>query len=639
MNVTDKTNMGGLILKNRFVMAPIKTSLGKPGGEVSQDTIAFYTTMAAGGTSAIILEPMAALPDGREHPRQLSIHDDRFVEGITEMIKAIHAHGALAGIHLNHAGRAANPKVTGRAPLAPSRMACPTTSAEADAATLDQIREIVAGFGSAVRRAVAAGADFLEIQFGHGYLVSQFYSERTNKRNDVYGGTLENRMRFAREILEQVRDNRAQVPFIIRISGKEYVDGGLLPDELPPLLELIEKFGASAVHVGYGNACDSPPRYYSHMAMPEDEQYTILHSIRRMTLLPIIAAARMGYVPKIRRVLAENLADYIALGRPLLADPEFPAKLASGREEQLVLCGGCLEGCLRSVKNGEKITCIVNPALTMPAIAPTPAAKSVMVVGGGMAGMSAAIHLTRKGHRVSLYEKSDHLGGQADFASAAQFMKRQLQRTVASIKKQIDVAKIPVTYRAEVTPEMVTEKKPDAVILATGSRQNVPPIGNLESQYVLTSLEYFSQPNPVRGERILVVGLGMIGLEAAAILALQNKQVIGVEPLPTPAENMEPISRTLLLKKLAGMANVKLFTQTLVKSFVNEGVLIEQNGKEELLPCVDTVIIAAGMRSEKRLSEELTACCDGKVYAVGDARAIGDIKSAFADGLNVAYTL
>ncbi len=635
MKVTDKTSIDGLVLKNRFFMAPVKTSMGLPGGKVTDDNVKFYEKIARGGTAAIILEPMAVLQSGKEHPKQLSIHDDSFVSGIKNVINTIHKNGAVAGIHLNHAARAANPKVIGQNPLAPSKMVCPTTGAEAQELTAEQIKQIVSGFGAATKRAVQTGADFIEVQFGHGYLVAQFFSERTNKRTDEYGGNLENRLRFAREVLEEVTRNKGELPFIVRISGQEFVNGGLEAKDLTPLIELIEQYKASAIHVGYGNACDNPPWYYNHMAMPEDEQFRVLQTIKQMTKLPIIAVGRMGFGPKINKVLDEGLADYIALGRPLLADPEFPNKMISDREEEIILCGGCLEGCLRSVKKGEKIQCIVNPDFNMPEISPTGKSRKVLIAGGGMAGISAAIHLARKGHKVKLYEKSDHLGGQAQYVPALSFLKQQLQRTIDSVKKQLKTVNVEVKLGTEVTPELVEKENPDVLVVATGSRQNIPPIENLESQHYLTSLEFFSDPGKVKGNRILIVGLGMIGLEAAAILANQGKEIVGVEPLPEPAENMEPITRKLLLTKLSQMKNVRLITNTLVKSFTEQAVIIIENGEEKELEPFDTVIIAAGMRSVTDLAEKLKSCCDGEVYAIGDAHQVGDIKSAFTEGMEL----
>ncbi|NOZ63155.1 MAG: FAD-dependent oxidoreductase [Calditrichaeota bacterium] len=635
MKAIDKTNINGVALRNRFFMAPVKTSMGLPGGKVTEDNIKFYEKIAKGGTAAIILEPMAVLPSGKEHPKQLSIHDDSFVGDIKKLVDTIHKNGAVAGIHLNHAGRAANPKVIGQTPLAPSKMVCPTTGTEAQEMTTEQIQEIVAGFGAATRRAVAAGADFIEIQFGHGYLVAQFFSERTNKRTDEYGGSLENRLRFAREVLDEVTKNKGNLPFIVRVSGQEFVDGGLVPEDLAPLFELSENYGASALHVGYGNACDNPPWYYNHMAMPEDEQFRVLKAIKEMTNLPLIAVGRMGFVPKIDKVLGEGLADYIALGRPLIVDPEFPNKMISGKEEEIILCGGCLEGCLRSVKKGEKIKCIVNPDFNMPKITPSEKSRKVMIVGGGIAGISGAIHLARKGHKVTIFEKSDHLGGQAEYAPTLSFLKQQLQRTIDSVKRQLRTVDVDVKLATEVTPELVEKENPDVLIVATGSRQNIPAIKNLETQYYLTSLNFFSDPSKVKGDRILIVGLGMIGLEAAAILANQNKEVVGVEPLPEAAANMEPITRKVLLMKLAKMKNVTLYTNTLVKGFADDAAIISRNGEEKQLAPFDTVIIAAGMKPMTDLAEKLQSCCNGEVYAIGDAHEVGDIKSAFTEGMEL----
>lgn len=622
-----------MALKNRFFMAPVKTAMALPGGVVTPDSLSFYQRIARGGVAAIILEPMSVSADGREHPKQLCVHKDEHVDEIKKLVQVIHANGALVGVHLNHAGRAANPKVIGGSPVAPSPMLCPTTGAQASELDAGRIASIIRDFGAAAGRAVEAGADFIEVQFGHGYLVSQFYSPRTNKRRDDWGGTPEKRLRFARAVLESVKKSAAGRPVIVRISGKEFVEDGLAPENMVDLLQLIRELEAAAIHVGYGNACDNPPWYYNHMAMPEEKQLAVLGGIRDRTPLPIIAVGRMGYVPKMKQVLDENLADYIALGRPLLADPDLPQKLALGREDEIVLCGGCLEGCLRAVKRGEKIRCIVNPEIALPEITSAKVAKKVMIVGAGPAGIAAAVHLARKGHRVSLYEKEDDVGGQFNFAPAAP-IKKQMQRMLESVKKQLNTVDIDLHTGIAVTAELVRRENPDVLVVATGSRQKLPPIENLQARYYLTSLDFYAQTRPVKGHRVLVVGLGMIGLETVAILAGQGKEVVGVEPLPQVAADMEPITRNILLKQLSGMPNVMLLTETFVKAFTKDGVLITEKGRDKTLPAVETTIIATGMQANRELAEELSDW-SGKIYIIGDAEQPANIENAFRQGISL----
>jgi len=406
-NIFGEAELGRLHLKNRIFMAPLKTAFGTPDGRVTDGHLNFYKSISRGGTAAIILEPTAVLLNGKEHPKQLCIHEDRHIAELKKITEVIHSNNALVGCHLNHAGRAANPKATETPPLAPTKMTCPSSGAEAKELTDEQIQEIITAYGDATRRAVESGFDFIEVQAGHGYLISQFYSSRTNQRNDHYGDSIENRLRFAKEVFKQVNDNAGVLPLIARISGKEFVEGGLDVGDLGPLIELIEESGFAALHIGYGNVCDSPPWYFNHMALPEQPQFDILRAIRGVTDLPLIAAGRMGYPDKVQKVIGEGLADFIALGRPLLADPELPSKWESGREEEITYCGACLQGCLTNVKSGNPIGCIVNAEVGTEPLVKAGEPKKVMVVGAGPAGISAAVTLSRCGHMVTLYDQSD----------------------------------------------------------------------------------------------------------------------------------------------------------------------------------------------------------------------------------------
>lgn len=379
MKILQETKLDTLSLKNHLLMAPVKTAMCMPGGWVTPQILRYYERIAQGGVAAIILEPSAVSADGREHPKQLALHEDLHVEQLKTVIDTIHASGSLAGVHLNHAGRAANPKVIGQAPWAPSPMVCPTTGAEAQALEEERIEGIIDDFGQTARRAVETGADFIELQFGHGYLVAQFFSERTNQRSDQWGGSVENRLRFARRVLETVKEQAGEVPIIVRISSNEFIADGLTPVELQPMFDLLAEIGTTAVHVGNGNACDSPPWYYSHMAVPEEKQLEALKAIRGRTSLPLIAAGRMGHPAKMEQLM-EMGYDFLALGRALIADPEFVLKLAQDKADEIVEYGACLDGCLRAVKSGQPIHCIVNPDLTPPARLTPEKPKRVMVI-------------------------------------------------------------------------------------------------------------------------------------------------------------------------------------------------------------------------------------------------------------------
>ncbi len=632
MKILNEAALKNLKLRNRVFMAPVKTAIADKGGIVNDMLLKYYKKMANGKLGAIIIEPMAVNPLGREHPKQLGIHNDDYIEGISKIINVIHNTGTLAGIHLNHAGRAANPKVINGTPVAPSEITCSTTGATATVLTSEEIEGIINDFGSAAKRAEKAGADFIEIQFGHGYLVAQFYSERTNKRTDAWGGSEEKRLKFAEEVLDKVKKNAPTLPIIIRISSDEFIDGGLNAEKLKPLIKLLEEKEVTAIHVGNGNACETPPWYYSHMAMPETKQIEALKSIRALTEIPLIAAGRMGYLPKIEEVT--NIGyDFISLGRPLIADPEFVVKLYENREDEITLCGSCLDGCLRAVKSGQPIHCIVNPSLIEDTAKAETDSRKIMIIGGGPAGISAALNLSKQGNQVALYEKESELGGQFKYVYQLS-LKNQMQRILNSLIKQLEKSDVQINKGKEVTAEEIKNFNPDIIIAATGAEQNIPPIKNLDSQNWMTSLEFYGGLKEVKGDRVLIVGAGLIGLETAEMLIEQGKEVVCVDPLPEAAKDMEPILRKIILGKLNNSGKAKIMTNTLVSEFTENEVILKTEDKTESIPKFDTVIIAAGTKPNKHI-ESLLDDYKGRTIFIGDANKVGNIETAFAAGASV----
>lgn len=383
MRFTEPTTLGQLKLKNRFVMAPVKTAYGTPDGRVTERHLTYYTNVAKGGTALVILEPVSVTQTGKEHPKQLTIHLDTSVTDLKKIVNILHENGALACLNLNHAGRAANPKATGTAPLAPSAIPCPTTGQTPAVLTVMQIEEIIEAFGKGVARASEAGFDAVEVQCGHGYLVSQFLSSRTNLREDEYG---RDRTLFLRKVFEEVVKNRGNLAVLVRISTSEFLQGGLEPEDNRPILELAKNYGFDAIHCGMGNICDTPPFYYAHMAIPEARQLKALNAVRKLTELPLIAAGRMADVVKLEKLETENLADLVAFGRAIVADPALPLKLVKGKTEDIMFCGFCLQGCLANVKNGSGLGCIVNPEIDkVPQNKMALKGEKVAVVGAGPA--------------------------------------------------------------------------------------------------------------------------------------------------------------------------------------------------------------------------------------------------------------
>ncbi|MCD6187635.1 MAG: FAD-dependent oxidoreductase [Desulfuromusa sp.] len=631
MKFSEAFQIGKLQLKNRFIMAPVKSAYGNPKGEVTPRHLTYYDNLSQGGMAMIILEPVAVCVTGKEHPKQLAVHLPDSQNQLSKIVDVLHTNATLACLNLNHAGRAANPKATGQPPEAPSAVPCPATGQTPDILQQQEIEGILEGYRRSIKVAIAAGFDAIEIQAGHGYLIQQFLSPRSNLREDEYG---QDKTRFIKQVFDIVRAERAKLAVLVRISGHDFVENGFGPAENRVILDLAKEYGFDAIHCGFGNACDTPPWYYSHMALPEQKQLEVVTAIRKQTELPLIVAGRMGEVEKLEQYEQKNLTDCVSLGRPLIADPNFVNKLLNQQADEITYCGYCLQGCLANVKNGSGIGCIVNPGIDKkPVQAKT--IKSVAVIGAGPAGMAAATQLSIMGHKVTLYEKRANLGGQFEMAYQAPHkgsMLRPLNSLIKRTEKNVGKIELGTTVDATSIGSF------DHFIVATGSRQRIPEIKGLSDQYSITSLEFFEESKPVRGKRILIIGAGMVGIEAAEILAGGDYEVVITKRTNEIANDMEMITKKLMLKRLEQMDNLIISPNTTLMEFSANGVKYQKEDKTGEWPAFDTVIIAAGMEPENELYQQLQGQ-QKSVQIVGDADDPADIYAATQKGYLAATDL
>ena len=409
---------------------------------------------------------------------------------------------------------------------------------------------------------------------------------------------------------------------------------GISNEDLIPLLRLAEDIGISAIHVGMGSACFSPPWYFHHAGLPEKPQLDALTWVRNQTKLPLIVAGRMGRPERINQVLQGGLADLIALGRPLISDPDLIEKWENEQFDEVKSCGYCLQGCLHRVKNGEPIGCNLNPEIAKPVLEKTTHPLNILVAGGGPAGMSAALYLSKRGHQVTLAEKGNRLGGQFNLAWQApgkQEMQKGLEYLDVSVHANVDK----VLFNTKVDVELVQKIKPDLLVWATGSIQNIPDIEGLETQNVMTSLEYFKEEKQVQGPRVLVIGAGRTGLEIAEKLGKEGFDVTATKRTDPIGSMMEMITKKLTLMRIDQMENVTLMPHTAVKTLSADKAIVDKEGEPLELEAFQTVVLCSGMLSMPEPDEELNKQVNA-TEIIGDAAQVLDIYSAIHAGYDLA---
>jgi len=624
--------LDGMELVNRFVFPPIKTAYGNPHGKVTDGQLNFYRQIARNGPGLIILEPVAVTPEGREHPKQLSVHLPDSAQELKKIVEVIHGEGRLACLHLNHAGAAANPKATGAKPRAPFPCSCSASGQKAEALTEGEIQDILAGYESAARKAKEADFDVLEIQAGHGYLVSQFLNGKINKREDRFG---QDRQLFVREVISAVRRSAGEMALILRISGDEMSpEYGLPREDLPTLLEFVREAGMSAIHIGMGSACFSPPWYYHHMSLPGNPQIDALSRIRQLSSLPIIAAGRLGRKDRALQFVQKGLADLLALGRPIIANPQIVEKWQKDQDGRVIQCGYCLQGCLHRVRNGEGLGCNVNPEIGQPDLKPSSQPLKVLVAGGGPAGISAARYLSKRGHRVTLVEKEQQLGGQFALAWKAPGKEPMLE-SLESLVRAVEGSQVSILIGQRVDAGSVKESNHDLLVWATGAQNTIPEIPGLSDQRYLTALEFYRREKEVLGPRILVIGAGRTGLEIAEEMGQKGYEVVATKRTDPIGSHMEMVTRNLALKRVAGLPNVTVLPHTAVNTFSAVGVEIDTDGEKRTLEPFQTVILAFGLLPAPGPNEEIQNLVS-RVEIIGDAQEVQDIFTATQAGYQLA---
>jgi 2,4-dienoyl-CoA reductase-like NADH-dependent reductase (Old Yellow Enzyme family)/thioredoxin reductase len=632
--------LGSLTLPNRVVMTTVKLGYGTGKGEVTDRHVAFYVRRAQGGVGLIASESMYVQRNGRELPTQLSIHVDELVPGLRRLTEAVHAAGGMMMAHINHAGRAANPKLVSAGELiSASEVLCPANQVIPRALTRGEIPEVVAAFGAAARRVREADFDAIEIPFSHGYLIHQFLSPHTNQREDGYGGTFENRLRLGRQVISVVREQvGSDFPIVVRLNANDYVEGGLNLEDAVEIARDLEALGVNAVSVTSGTMCDTVPFCLYPSGTPKAHLLPMAARIRETIGLPVIVAGRIRSPAVAREALAAEQTDLIGLGRPFLADPDWVRKIQGGDEEAILLCAACHQGCLAQLRKGEGTHCMFNPLTGRESeikLTKAERPRRVMVIGGGPAGLESAYVAALRGHQVSLYEQEDRLGGQFHLAARAPY-KEEFLDVIRYLSLMVERARVDVRLDTRVTPQMVANVHPEVVVVATGGIPLTIPFPGLNETHWLLASDLLEGTGRVETPSAVVIGGGLVGLEVADLLASQNKRITVIEMLPDVGGDMDLLARAMLLGRLQKQ-NVTIHTNTKVTRLTRDTAFARQNDGEIQFP-IETVILAVGVRPNRELVDALEQS-GLEMYVIGDAvqprKALEAIWEGFEVGLRV----
>jgi len=623
--------IAGLELKNRIVFLAAATEYSD-SGFIDRREVAYMAARARGGAGLLTTGMLVPSYMG---PIPLNvIYDDKFIPGLRQLTETVHSEGAKIAAQIGIQYFWASEENAPVEEVSPSGIATRRNSSPR-ALTADEIHRIVDAYAEAGRRARDSGFDAVEIMCGIGYLIARFLSPLTNRRTDDYGGSLVNRMRF---MLEIVAATKARVghgyPLICRICADDFMEGGQRLEETRQVAVALERAGVHCLNVGAGwHECRTPLVY---MSVPRGHFVYLAEEIKKVVSIPVIAAYRINDPLLADSIIAEGRADLVGMARALIADPEFPDKARDGRLDDIRPCIAC-GYCLDSVMLAAPMACAVNPAAgreTELAIAPATRPKKVYVIGGGPAGMEAATVAAQRGHDVTLFEKGEKLGGNLLLAAVPSY-KWEIENLTRYMELQLRKSGAKVMLDTEADEATVAADKPDAVIVASGSRPNVPNIPGVDGDNVATALDVLAGNKPV-GERVVVVGGGQVGCETAEHLAEQGKQVTILEMLERIGNDIGLTTRWVILQRLR-QAGIATETGARAIEISDKGVRAERGGSIELFEA-DSVVLAAGLTPRDELAQRLKDKV-AEVYSIGDCAEVQKMANAIEAGFRTAMEI
>ena len=635
--------IGNVTFRNRMFAAPVGGTDITADCCVGPRTPAFYEMKAKGGAAAVTASELVVHPEtDASHMFHLNLTTPGNLASWTWVADSIMRHGAVPSVELSHSGQYAGTylvdknKKQGLSQYGPSDWIRPD-GIPVKALTKEQITSIVKAYGETAALAKRVGFQMVMVHGGHGWLINQFLSPAFNHRTDEYGGNFENRMRFCREVLQSVRNAVGPgFPIEFRMSGSELFEGGYTLEDGVEIAEAVEDL-VSLIHVSagsyqFGFFTTHPSMFSNHGC-----NVYLAAEIKKHMKIPVATIGALNDPAQMEEIVASGKADVVEMTRALLADAELPNKVLAGKEDEIVHCLRCFTCMAERPTTGTR-RCTVNPLIGREcegmSVSAAPKAKKVLVVGGGVAGMKAAITAAERGHSVILCEKTDALGGILKSEQAIPF-KYEMYMLSLSLTKQMQTQGVDIRLNTPVTPELVAEIAPDAMILAVGSNPIVPSLPGMEGDSVIVVNDYYLKKDQV-GDTVAVLGGGLAGCECAVHLGMEGKAVHLVEMRDTLAPDCNIRHRPILMQQVEKYTTAHTGLQGL--QVTEDGLICRNAAGEEVLIPGKTVICAVGQRANRAVVEQLRYSAPW-VREIGDCARVSNITNAIYQGYHAALDI
>lgn len=638
-NLANPITINGVTFKNRIFGAPMSNPELDPDCHMRKEDLAFHENRARGGLATVAIGLGIVDPVGRVHTKEVTLYDVMSLPSLKEYANAMHRHNCIAVMELAHGGKYAGARSHDGAgdPL----VLGPNNETNLDglrvtSMTDEDIERVANCYADAAVLCQKAGIDMVLVHGGHGWLLGQFMSPTMNHRTDKWGGSLENRMRFPLLVIEKIRKackNNMLIEY--RMSGSEIIEGGYGIEEGIKMAEILDG-KADIIHVSAGVHEDPDAFVVTHPSMFIEHGCNVhlAAEIKKHVKTPVATVGGLNDPDMMEQIIASGQADIVEIARQSICDPYFPEKAFSGRKDDITKCCRCFT-CFYNYLTNRTFCCALNPVvgneLENKSGFPASEPKKVMVVGGGVGGMEAAITAAKRGHTVTLFEKNDRLGGQLlseqyipfkqDMYNFAKVLERRLKETNAEIR-----------LNTEITAEDVAKLKADVVMVAIGATPVIPPIEGIDSPKVAGLLTLHSK-EPQVGQKVVILGGGLVGSEAAIYLDGLGKDVTVVEMKDDWAADAYFMHKNAMNIYIRN-SRIKIYTDTMAKAVTKEGLTCETKDGELLLEA-DTILLAAGMKTDQEFVNSFYNTAD-RVFMIGDCVKPGRVLEAVTLGYNRA---